>query len=51
MYLIYVGGCVCYAVECPVFDCVMEEACRYGIARDADGCQTCECYDPCQVTH
>lgn len=37
-------------VDCPVFDCAMEEACQYGFVRNANGCQTCECYDPCQVT-
>jgi len=41
---------VCYTVVCPIFACAMDERCQYGFARNADGCELCECHDPCQVT-
>jgi len=32
-----------------MFKCALVEECQYGFARDANGCQTCDCHDPCQV--
>ena len=39
-----------YTDECPLVQCAYTEDCQYGFAKNADGCQTCDCYDPCQVT-
>ena len=42
----YVGHCV---LRCPLPQpCTLQ--CEHGKVMDGDGCELCECYDPCKVS-